>query len=99
VDFSQPWMAAVSRAVIGGLLLGVSAFLLRWDPDVQATLNNAVKDGLVAGVGFLILRGGFEGGIDQFRAQTGKVLNSDVPVAIAREHGNLGMLRGIARDA
>ena len=57
-----PLAIALVRATIGAVLLGTAAALNAWDGNTSPEL--IVRAGLIAAVGFLLLRGAAEGWID-----------------------------------
>ena len=62
---TPPMLTAIFRGVYGALLLGASAML--YDLRGGEAFTDAVLTGAIAAVGYLIVRAGAEGIIDQRR--------------------------------
>lgn len=62
---TPPWVVAAARAAIGAVLIGANAVLQTWEISTDPAV--IARAGLSAVVLVLIIRGGFEGWIDQRR--------------------------------
>lgn len=73
---SEQFTEAFKRALFGGFFVGLLSVLTSWqvDPD----WNRSLVNGGVVFLGYVIARGGFEGGLDTGRAERGDRIPSDV---------------------
>ena len=57
-----PWAVALTRAIVGAVLLGASGFLTTWSQTDEVKL--LIIAGLTPAIGYLLVRFGIEGIID-----------------------------------